>query len=161
MAAGRVFSSAYGPTVSRVSSRQAADLRWFLSWQAKSNGIDAGTLAQLPLSDLARLRPLVLPEPRGPRWPAGAPATGLPAKPAQHKRRIRDLARHLRPLSPLTWAPPTWPYWNATPTWCAARDGRPITKVEVPRERRRKRRVKYQRVYPRQLVRQPQQLWRK
>ena len=45
----------------RVSSQKAADLRRFLSRHAKSNGIDADTLARLPLFDPAGLRPLVLP----------------------------------------------------------------------------------------------------
>ena len=35
-----------GHQVFQVSSQKAADLRWFLSRHAKSNGIDAGTLAR-------------------------------------------------------------------------------------------------------------------
>jgi hypothetical protein len=46
-----VFFSARGHTVFRVSSQKAADLRRFLSRHAKSNGIDADTLARLPLFD--------------------------------------------------------------------------------------------------------------
>ncbi len=45
-----MFFSARGHRVFRVSSQKAADLRRFLSRHAKSNGIDAGTLARLPLS---------------------------------------------------------------------------------------------------------------
>jgi hypothetical protein len=56
-----VFFSARGHTVFRVSSQKAADLRRFLSRHAKSNGIDADTLARLPLFDPAGLAPLVLP----------------------------------------------------------------------------------------------------
>ena len=52
---------ARGHTVFRVSSQKAADLRRFLSRHAKSNGIDADTLARLPLSRPAGLAPLVLP----------------------------------------------------------------------------------------------------
>jgi hypothetical protein len=44
-----VFFSARGHRVFRVSSQKAADLRRFLSRHAKSNSIDAGTLARLPL----------------------------------------------------------------------------------------------------------------
>src|SRR5215472_13468337 len=44
-----VFFSARGHTVFRVSSQKAADLRRFLSRHAKTNGIDADTLARLPL----------------------------------------------------------------------------------------------------------------
>jgi transposase len=46
-----VFFSARGQRVFRVSSQKAADLRRFLSRHAKSNGIDADTLARLPLFD--------------------------------------------------------------------------------------------------------------
>ena len=56
-----VFFSARGHRVFRVSSQKAADLRRFLSRHAKSNGIDADTLARLPLFDPAGLRPLDLP----------------------------------------------------------------------------------------------------
>jgi transposase len=56
-----VFFSARGHRVFRVSSQKAADLRRFLSRHAKSNGIDADTLARLPLFDPAGLRPLQLP----------------------------------------------------------------------------------------------------
>ena len=46
-----MFFSARDHTVFRVSSQKAADLRRFLSRHAKSNGIDADTLARLPLFD--------------------------------------------------------------------------------------------------------------
>ena len=56
-----MFFTARGHQVFRVSSQKAADLRRFLSRHAKSNGIDADTLARLPLFDPAGLRPLQLP----------------------------------------------------------------------------------------------------
>ena len=46
-----VFFSARGHVVHRVSSAKAADLRRFLSRHTKTNGIDADTLARLPLFD--------------------------------------------------------------------------------------------------------------
>ena len=75
-----VFFSARGHRVFRVSSQKAADLRRFLSRHAKSNGIDADTLARLPLSGPAGLRPLQLPGARSwRRWTGGsAPPTGSP-----------------------------------------------------------------------------------
>src|SRR5687768_17397621 len=57
-----VFFSARGHQVFRVSSAKAADLRRFLSRHAKSNGIDADTLARLPLLAPGSLQPLELPE---------------------------------------------------------------------------------------------------
>ena len=56
-----VFFTGRGHTVYRVSSAKASDLRKFLSRHAKSNGIDADTLARLPLLAPAGLRPLELP----------------------------------------------------------------------------------------------------
>jgi len=52
-----VFFTRRGHQVFRVSSQKAADLRRFLSRHAKSNGIDADTLARLPLFDPAGLAP--------------------------------------------------------------------------------------------------------
>jgi len=46
-----------------VASAKAADLRRFLSRHAKSNGIDADTLARLPLIAPESLQPLELPGP--------------------------------------------------------------------------------------------------
>ena len=48
-----VFFSARGHRVFRVSSQKAADLRRFLSRHTKTNGIDAETLAKLPIFDPA------------------------------------------------------------------------------------------------------------
>src|SRR4051812_20865385 len=56
-----VFFTSRGHAVFRVSSAKAADLRRFLSRHAKSNGIDAETLARLPLIDPGGLRELELP----------------------------------------------------------------------------------------------------
>ena len=114
-----VFFSARGHRVFRVSSQKAADLRRFLSRHAKSNGIDADTLARLPLFDPAGLRPLQLP---------GAERAAL-------DRRVRAADRLTqagattsagsrtwsasccRPArSPATSVPPTWPSSNATQT---------------------------------------------
>jgi transposase len=67
-----VFCYARGPTVYRVSSAKAHDLRRVLSRHAKSNGIDADTLARLPLVDPAGLHPLQLPDARGGAGPPGA-----------------------------------------------------------------------------------------
>jgi transposase len=57
-----VFFAARGHSVYRVSSAKAHDLRRVLSRHAKSNGIDADTLARLPLVDPAGLHPLQLPD---------------------------------------------------------------------------------------------------
>jgi transposase len=46
-----VFFARRGHAVFRVSSAKTADLRRFLRRHAKSNGIDAETLARLPLGD--------------------------------------------------------------------------------------------------------------
>ena len=56
-----VFFSARGHLVYRVSSAEAADLRRFLSRHTKTNGIDADTLARLPIFDPDGLQPLGLP----------------------------------------------------------------------------------------------------
>jgi transposase len=97
-----VFFSARGHTVFRVSSQKAADLRRFLSRHAKSNGIDSDTLARLPLFDQAGLAPLVLPGADRAALDRRVRATDrLTRQGAEHKKRIKDLARQLLPLSPL------------------------------------------------------------
>jgi transposase len=55
-----VYFGRQGHTVLRVSSAKAADLRRFLSRHAKSNGIDAETLARLPMVAPAGLYPVEL-----------------------------------------------------------------------------------------------------
>jgi transposase len=98
-----VFFSARGHQVFRVSSQKAADLRRFLSRHAKSNGIDADTLARLPLFDPAGLRPLQLPGAERAALDRRVRATDrLTRAAADHKRRIKDLARQLLPMTPLT-----------------------------------------------------------
>jgi len=56
-----VFFARRGHAVYRVSSAKAADLRRFLRRHAKTNGIDAETLARMPLADPAGLQQLELP----------------------------------------------------------------------------------------------------
>jgi len=100
-----VFFDQRGHRVFRVSSARAADLRRFLSRHAKSNGIDADTLARLPLVDPAGLRPLELPGPEAAALDRRVRATDrLTMLAAQHKTRIKDLTRQLMPCSPLTGA---------------------------------------------------------
>ena len=97
-----VFFSARGHTVDRVSSAKAADLRRFLRRHAKSNGIDADTLARLPLVDPAGLWPLQLPDaPRAALDRRVRATDRLTQAAATHKRRLKDLVRQLLPASPL------------------------------------------------------------
>ena len=98
-----VFFTARGHQVFRVSSQKAADLRRFLSRHAKSNSIDADTLARLPLFDPAGLRPLELPGAGQAALDRRVRATDrLTRQAATHKVRIKDLARQLLPMSPLS-----------------------------------------------------------
>ncbi len=97
-----VFFTNRGHVVHRVSSAKAADLRRFLSRHAKSNGIDADTLARLPLVDRAGLRPLELPDADRAGLDRRVRACDrLTSQAALHKRRIKDLVRQLMPMSPL------------------------------------------------------------
>src|SRR5207248_7115485 len=98
-----VFLPIAGMRSSGSSSAKAADLRRFLSRHAKSNGIDADTLARLALIDPAGLRPLVLPGAERAALDRRVRATDrLTRAAAEHKTRIKDLARQLLPASPLT-----------------------------------------------------------
>ena len=98
-----VFFTARGHLVHRVSSAKAADLRRFLSRHTKTNGIDADTLARLPLFDPAGLRPLDLPDADRAGLDRRVRATDrLTRAGAEHKRRIKDLVRQVLPMSPLT-----------------------------------------------------------
>jgi hypothetical protein len=89
-----------------VSSAKAADLRRFLRRHAKSNGIDAETLARIPLADPGGLQRLELPG-------ADAAAPGrrvracdrLTRAASEHKVRTGDLVRQLLPMTPLTRRP--------------------------------------------------------
>jgi transposase len=97
-----VFFGARGHTVYRVSSAKAHDLRRVLSRHAKSNGIDADTLARLPLVDPAGLHPLVLPDaPRAALDRRVRACDRLTQAAACHKRCIKDLVRQLMPMTPL------------------------------------------------------------
>ncbi len=78
-----VWFTGRGHTVFRVSTQKAADLRRFLSRHAKSNTIDAHTLARLPMIDPAGLKPVAL------------PAT---AQRAELDRRVRASARLTREI---------------------------------------------------------------
>ncbi len=87
----------------RVSSAKAADLRRFLSRHAKSNGIDADTLARLPLADPGGLRALELPGAKAAALDRRVRTTDrLTQRVSEHKVRIKDLVRQLLPCSPLT-----------------------------------------------------------
>jgi transposase len=98
-----VFFCSRGHVVHRVSSAKAHDLRRFLSRHTKTNGIDADTLARLPLFDPAGLQPLMLPDAERASLDRRVRATDrLTRQGADHKRRIKDLARQLFPMTPLT-----------------------------------------------------------
>ena len=97
------FLSGRGHTIYRVSSAKAADLRKFYRRHAKSNGIDADTLARVPLADPGGLIELEL--------AAGDAAVldrrvracdRLTQQAARHKTRVKDLVRQLMPMTPLT-----------------------------------------------------------
>jgi transposase len=98
-----VFFTARGHLVFRVSSAKAADLRRFLSRHAKSNGIDADTLARLPLIDPDGLRPLELPAAAAAALDRRVRACDrLTMAASEHKVRIKDLVRQVMPRTPLT-----------------------------------------------------------
>ena len=99
-----VFFVRRGHRVFRVSSQKAADLRRFLSRHTKTNGIDAETLAKLPIfRSSAVCRPLALPERQRAALDRRVRATDrLTRTGAVHKRRIKDLVRQLIPMSPLS-----------------------------------------------------------
>jgi len=97
-----IFFESRGHTVYRVSSAKAADLRRFLSRHAKSNSIDAGTLAMLPLIDAGSLHPLELPDrARAGLYRQVRACRRLTVTITKHKQRLKDLVRHLLPVSPL------------------------------------------------------------
>ena len=97
-----VFFIGRGHLVYRVSSAESADLRRYLSKHAKTNGIDADTLARIPLFHPAGVQPLELP---------GAQAAALDRRVraadrltrdiAERKTRIKALVRQLMPMTPL------------------------------------------------------------
>src|SRR5690242_21066590 len=83
-----VFFARRGHDVYRVSSAKAADLRRFLRRHAKSNGIDAETLARIPLADPGGLQRLELP---------GAAAAALDRRPRAGAAPPPAAARHQTP----------------------------------------------------------------
>lgn len=98
-----VFFARRGHLVHRVSSAKASDLRRFLSRHTKTNGIDADTLARLPLFDPAGLQPLRLPgAERAALDRRVRAADRLTRAGAEHKVRIKDLVRQVLPMTPLT-----------------------------------------------------------
>lgn len=98
-----VFFARRGHVVFRVSSAKAADLRRFLSRHTKTNGIDADTLARLPLFDPAGLQALELPDTARAALDRRVRATDrLTRLATEHKVRIKDLVRQLLPMTPLT-----------------------------------------------------------
>ncbi|MFN8193550.1 MAG: transposase [Nocardioidaceae bacterium] len=122
-----VFFTARGHLVFRVSSAKAADLRRFLSRHAKSNGIDADTLARLPLVAPDSVRPLQLPDVEVAALDRRVRAVDrLTRLASEHKVRIKDLVRQLMPMTPrpATWAQPIWRSWNGGPTRALLRAGR-------------------------------------
>ena len=97
-----VFFTARGHLVFRVSSAKAADLRRFLSRHAKSNGIDADTLARLTLVAPDSVRPLQLPDVETASLDRRVRAADrLTRLASEHKVRIKDLLRQLMPMTPL------------------------------------------------------------
>lgn len=98
-----VFFARRGHGVYRVSSAKAADLRRFLRRHAKSNGIDAETLARIPLADPGGLQQLELPGPDAAALDRRVRACErLTRAASEHKVRIKDLVRQLMPMTPLT-----------------------------------------------------------
>src|SRR5262252_5301643 len=98
-----VFFARRGHAVFRVSSAKAADLRRFLRRHAKSNGIDAETLARMPLADPGGLQSLELPGEAAAALDRRVRACArLTQAASEHKTRIKDLVRQLLPVTPLT-----------------------------------------------------------
>lgn len=97
-----VFFISRGHLVYRVSSAESADLRRFLSRHAKTNGIDADTLARIPLFHPGGVRPLELAGPEAAALDRRVRvADRLTRDIAERKTRIKALVRQLMPMSPL------------------------------------------------------------
>ena len=93
-----VFFTARGHRVFRVASARAADLRRFLSRHAKSNGIDADTLARLPLVAPTGLTAVEFGSPARASLDRRVRAVArLTAEIGRRKTRIRTLAQQLVP----------------------------------------------------------------
>lgn len=98
-----VFFSSRGHRVYRVSSAESADLRRYLSKHAKTNGIDADTLARIPLFHPSGVKPLVMADADAARLDRRVRAADrLTRDIADRKTRIKALVRQLMPMSPLT-----------------------------------------------------------
>lgn len=94
-----VFFINRGHNVFRVSSVKAFDLRRFLSRHAKSNSIDAETLAKLAVIDRDNLVPLKLPTADQASLDRRVRAADrLGEMVARHKTRIRELVRQTMPM---------------------------------------------------------------
>ena len=94
-----VFFVRRGHRVFRIAAGKAAALRRFLSEHAKSNGIDALTLAKVAVVDPEHLVPLELADDVAQSGLARRCKAGeaLASEIADHKTRIRDLLRHGMP----------------------------------------------------------------
>ena len=93
-----VFFGRRGHTVLRVTSAKAADLRRFLARHAKSNSIDAETLARLPLVAPTGLTAVEFGSPaRGSLDRRVRAVARLTAEIGRRKTRIRALAQQLVP----------------------------------------------------------------
>ena len=98
-----VFFISRGHVVYRVSSAESAALRRYLSRHAKTNGIDADTLARIPLVNPRGVQPLVLADASAAALDRRVRATDrLTRTIAEHKTRIKALVRQVMPMSPLT-----------------------------------------------------------
>lgn len=96
-----VFFGRRGHTVLRVTSAKAADLRRFLARHAKSNAIDAETLARLPLVAPAGLTAVEFGSQARASLDRRVRAVGrLTAEIGRRKTRIRALAQALIPTTP-------------------------------------------------------------
>jgi len=98
-----VFFGRRGHACYRVSSQKASDLRRFLSRHAKSNSIDAETLARLAIVAPETLLPIELPGANRASLDRRVRACDrLTNEATNHKVRIKDLVRQLLPITPLT-----------------------------------------------------------
>lgn len=94
-----VFFRRHGHLVFRVSSKKAAKLREALSEKAKTNGIDALTLAKLAVFDREGLTELFLPAPKLAVLDRQVRAAQrMTEQVALHKRRARELTRIMMPM---------------------------------------------------------------
>jgi transposase len=97
-----VFFVNRGHVVYRVSSAESADLRRYLSKHAKTNNIDADTLARIPLFHPEGVQPLELPSADAASLDRRVRAAHrLTRQVALHKTRVKALVRQVMPMSPL------------------------------------------------------------